>query len=894
MRRPASDGVFVATILLLALVPGGLAGQALDVAAIVGDWIRDDSNYDPNDQMRITIAGGTATLVRVPSTVHRAFQVGQQLWTGIASDGSVKVRGSDGQYYPATLTLKGSDEIRVAIQHSAAGNDQVWRRAGPTVDGDWVRIAPGDATSDGMKVQADGDQATVRFLPAAAGRHLRIGSRLWRGIAAGGAMQILAGSSRYDPAVLRLQGSDTLWVTPTGSPTPQLWVRPTIATAARNTFGAPAAGATACLATSLPPAIMDVPAGWLIDFPDDQTAKALRVGLLGYRGTPTTRAVVTDLEIGPVADLYNGFARAWHQDRARMRTFEETGLTEAELHTRDQAHTAQGRRMIDVEAYHAGSGTIFAAIWLEEREHVGSLVSVNLTSAEFGQEFQQRRGDHRLVDIEIYPLANGERRYAAVWHRSCAADNWRELRGMDRAAYQNAVDSLAAMGFRVIDFESYQVSNGQRYAAIWEQVSGRAWAVRSDRTLTGFLNEHHLWTDRGFRVVDFEVYPTANGDRYAGVWAENDARYRLPYRQAMDDSVSAYRARWRVPGVSVAVIQNGALVYARGFGWADSARGKEAWSETVYPIASVSKVLAGTLAARLEARGVIDLTRPTSDFVDSLPAGHTHTPEQLLAKLGCVVHYDEGPEPQERYYRWRRDALASVVGSWMLSGCTPGQLYHYSTHGYTLVGAALEEVTGKDIVQLMDEEIIRPHGLWSMQPLEPGGWSQARSYELAEGYSMDTTTTQGVRPNVPADHEDPSWKILGGGYQSNAPDLARFGWLTLDGAIVADSVRDNRLWRLLTGSAMVWSDTARPRIDNAPPVALGWEVRAANTTRGRVAQHGGTAPVTGRSYLTVYRDDDLVVAVLSNQRNGPGTTRHPVHRLAHALATLVLTTPPSP
>jgi CubicO group peptidase (beta-lactamase class C family) len=637
---------------------------------------------------------------------------------------------------------------------------------------------------------------------------------------------------------------------------------------------------------------MDVPAGWLIDYPDDQTGNAARLGLLGYRGTPATRAVVTDLEIGPVADLYNGFARAWHRDRARVRTFEETGLTEAELRTRDLAHTAQGRRMIDVEAYYAGSGPIFAAIWLEEPVKVGSLVSVNLTSGEFGQEFQQRRGTHRLTDIETYELPSGERRYAAIWHASCAADDWRELRGMDRATYQQAVDSLGAMGFRVIDFESYRTGNGQRYAAIWERISGRAWVVRSDRTLTEFLNEHHRWTDQGFRVVDFEVYPTANGDRYAGVWAENDARYRLPYRQAMDDSVSAYRARWRVPGVSVAVIQNGTLVYARGFGWADSLRAKEAWSGTVYPIASVSKVLAGTLAARLEAQGVLDLTRPTRDFVDSLPASHSHTIEQLLAKIGCVVHYGEGPEPQERYYRWRRDALATVASSWMLPSCTPGQLYHYSTHGYTLVGAALEEVTGKDIVQLMDEEIIRPMGLWSMRPLEPGGWTSRRSYELAQGYSMDTTTTQGVRPNVPADHEDPSWKILGGGYQSNAPDLARFGWLTLDGAIVSDSVRDNRLWNALTGGLRMWSDTTRPRTSGSPPTALGWEVRAANANRGPVAEHGGTAPVTGRSYLTVYRNDDLVVAVLSNQRNGPGTIRHPVRTLAHALATLVRTTPP--
>lgn len=219
---------------LLWLSPASLAAQAIDVAALAGDWVRDDSNYDPNDLMRITITGGTATLIRVPTTAHRAFRVGLQLWTAIAADGSLQVFGSDGQYYPATMVAASHDTLRVSVRHSAAGNAQVWRRAGPTVDGDWVRIAPGDPASDGIKVTADGDGATVRFLPAAAPRHLRIGSRLWQKIGPDGALETQSTSRQYAPAVLRLVGTDSLWVTPTGSGVAQLWVRPAIADATRR------------------------------------------------------------------------------------------------------------------------------------------------------------------------------------------------------------------------------------------------------------------------------------------------------------------------------------------------------------------------------------------------------------------------------------------------------------------------------------------------------------------------------------------------------------------------------------------------------------------------------------------------------------------------------------
>src|SRR5690606_1597455 len=134
---------------------------------------------NPNDQMRISISGDQAVLTRVPTTGHAAFRVGQALWMGIGPDGSVRVRGSDGAYYTGTLTLAGADSLTLAIDRSAAGDNQVWRRAGPTLDGEWVRIAPGDATADGTRVMVDQDQATVRFLAADAPRAFRIGTRLW-------------------------------------------------------------------------------------------------------------------------------------------------------------------------------------------------------------------------------------------------------------------------------------------------------------------------------------------------------------------------------------------------------------------------------------------------------------------------------------------------------------------------------------------------------------------------------------------------------------------------------------------------------------------------------------------------------------------------------------------
>src|SRR5690606_26647481 len=102
--------------------------------------------------------------------------------------------------------------------------------------------------------------------------------------------------------------------------------------------------------------------------------------------------------------------------------------------------------------------------------------------------------------------------------------------GMTREVYQGRVDERSARGFRVVDFESYRTSAGQRYAAIWERAPGM-WAVRTDRSLAQFLNNHRAYTDAGYRLLDYEAYENEDGRTlYGGVWNGHEPRLRLAMR----------------------------------------------------------------------------------------------------------------------------------------------------------------------------------------------------------------------------------------------------------------------------------------------------------------------------------------------------------------------------
>ena len=126
---------------------------------------------------------------------------------------------------------------------------------------------------------------------------------------------------------------------------------------------------------------------------------------------------------------------------------------------------------------------------------------------------------------------------------------------------------------------------------------------------------------------------------------------------------------------------------------------------------------------------------------------------------------------------------------------------------------------------------------------------------------MDTTASPDTlvnradpssNPSEPTDYDDNSWKVLGGGMESNAVDLARFGWAALDGQIVS---RTSRLWNTRTGTATYTSDGSE-----APIVGLGWEMDA------QYASHGGSWR-GARSELLLAVNDGISIAILSNRRN---------------------------
>ncbi|MBW3597689.1 MAG: serine hydrolase, partial [Planctomycetes bacterium] len=292
-------------------------------------------------------------------------------------------------------------------------------------------------------------------------------------------------------------------------------------------------------------------------------------------------------------------------------------------------------------------------------------------------------------------------------------------------------------------------------------------------------------------------------------------------------------------------------------------------SQTINRLASISKAVAGVLALDLEEKGLLDVERRTDSYTgevhgESIPSHHTHTLLQLLSNRGGVKHY---PTKKEKENEPASTIMPVINGSFNtaleasaelwhvpLVG-PPGDQYHYTTHGYTLLGAAIEGALGLPIQQVIQQHLTDAYDLGTLRVED---LSEANSNRSTVYVKFDTGTRA-----VAAD--DLSWKVLGGGLEASVYDLTRFGWKVINGEILSEAAR-----------AKLWTEP--------PPTgagyALGWELGTDNGMQW-VGKDG--AQPGANTYLLMYPSQKIVVAVMVNRRENGNA-----ERLAREIAELML------
>lgn len=338
---------------------------------------------------------------------------------------------------------------------------------------------------------------------------------------------------------------------------------------------------------------------------------------------------------------------------------------------------------------------------------------------------------------------------------------------------------------------------------------------------------------------------------------------RLITRQIMETA--------RMPSLSAAVVRDGQLIWAEAFGWADLEARAPARTTGRYRLASVSKVIAAAVAARLAERGVVDLDAPIGQYRPSLPVAHHGTTlRQLLAHTGGVRHYvgsDFDPRKpgggiDQRTYRNTDQALSIFIDDPLVS--VPGEAFNYSTFGYTLMSAVLESATRLSFPYLVENEVTRPLNLQTVGPDVVGAKvpDRVRCYQQARDSGE-------VRLAPPI---NPAYKWAGGGLLGAAPDIARFGDALLNPGYLS-----------VTSLEQTFTPVAPTREGAPVQVGLGWRID--RDPAGRLRYHHAGSIIGGRSIVMVIPEAALSVAILSNMGDLPVDPLTPAQHLAEGFLT---------
>lgn len=364
--------------------------------------------------------------------------------------------------------------------------------------------------------------------------------------------------------------------------------------------------------------------------------------------------------------------------------------------------------------------------------------------------------------------------------------------------------------------------------------------------------------------------------------------------QPLDDLMTGFLEKHRLPGAALAVGRSGKVLYSRGFGWADVEAKKPVQPNSLFRLASISKSITAVVVMRAIEQQKLSLD------------------DKLLPRLGKIVPA-EIPDA-----RWRDITLQHLLqhtGGWdrdksfdamfravpfaqelgvdppakpehiiqvMLQkplDFTPGERYAYSNFGYCLLGRVLEQVDEVSYFESVWRRVLQPLGLKRLslgRTLKEFAAPDEVMYYGAPG----TTGPSVFAPNVGQQVSVPygAWHLEAmdahGGWIGNASDLVRLA-MSLDPKakrplLTAASLKS--MWARPTGLAGHEPDGKTKDLY----YGLGWLVRTLPKEDKFNVFHTGS--LEGTSTILVRRHDGFCWAALFNSRNGfnPDTMKYDI------------------
>lgn len=332
--------------------------------------------------------------------------------------------------------------------------------------------------------------------------------------------------------------------------------------------------------------------------------------------------------------------------------------------------------------------------------------------------------------------------------------------------------------------------------------------------------------------------------------------------EGFDAFAEATLEEWNVPGAAIAVVADGAVVYARGFGLRDVARGLETTSRTTFAIASATKAFTTLALAILVDEGLLDWDKPVRAYLPSFAlydsvATERLTPRDLVTHRSGLPAHDLMPINSPFSRREIVERLRHLPPSRDIRTA-----WQYQNLTYIVAGYLIEHLTGLTWERFVAARIFEPVGM-AHSTLSIADLIAAPDRALPYGMGADGVV------EVPA--SDLAAIAPAGAVNSTVEDMARWLLLHLGHGKLGDRriVSARRLADLHTPQMLMESgDKLSTLYDEAPysSYGMGWFVQP---YRGHdMLHHGGN--IDGFSSMAALLPRRSIgVVVLSNLSDNP-------------------------
>ena len=304
--------------------------------------------------------------------------------------------------------------------------------------------------------------------------------------------------------------------------------------------------------------------------------------------------------------------------------------------------------------------------------------------------------------------------------------------------------------------------------------------------------------------------------------------------QGIDREVREFMRYWRIQGISLSIMRNDSLMFAKGYGWADKEQKVEMSPRHILRLASVSKLLTATGIMKLEEQGRLSLDDKvfgpegilcdsvwTSLIKDSLY--YDITVEHLLRHQGGFSTRGGDPMFSTRTIMQQnrlrtppdQDMLVRVQLRRPLA-FVPGETQEYSNFGFLLLSMIIEKITGTDYETWMQESILKPAGCLDFHIAgnyyEDRYPNEVKYYVQPDDKPVDEFNNSGRKVVRCYGGNDIPTLSGAGAWAASTPELMRFV-ASIDGRpevpdiISVESVRRMTEWFDPDTFSLGWNDT---------------------------------------------------------------------------------------